>query len=158
MYRQTEKNFLSSNTSSTCPDNMVNFDPLTAEIGSGVWGTPTNFNWFLILASLLHRRHSLEANQTLHTFGRLLGWYTIYIIFFGAWNGTLPSAKFTLRPKSCVLLYWQRYHTALKQWASAKIEACYTRNGITKLSQRAPSTLCPQKIAPDHVLQKLSSS
>jgi len=33
MYRQSEKNLLSSNTSSTCPDNMVNFDPLTAEIG-----------------------------------------------------------------------------------------------------------------------------
>jgi len=34
MYRQSEKNFLSSNTSSTRPDNMVNFGPLTAEIGS----------------------------------------------------------------------------------------------------------------------------
>jgi len=45
---------LSSNTSSTCPDNMVNFGPLTAEIGSGVWGTPANFNWFRVLAALLH--------------------------------------------------------------------------------------------------------
>ena len=27
---------LSSNTSSTCPDNMTNFGPLTAEFGSGV--------------------------------------------------------------------------------------------------------------------------
>ena len=25
---------------------MVNFGPLTAELGSGVWGTPTNFNGF----------------------------------------------------------------------------------------------------------------
>jgi len=33
----------------------------------------------------------------------------------------LPGAKFTLRPKSCVLLYWQRYCTALEQLASAKI-------------------------------------
>ena len=40
------KNLLSSNTSATCPDNMVNFGPLTAEIGSGVWGTPTNFILF----------------------------------------------------------------------------------------------------------------
>ena len=31
---------LKINTSSTCPHNMVNFGPLTAEIGSGVWGTP----------------------------------------------------------------------------------------------------------------------
>jgi len=44
---------LSSNISSTCPDNMVNFDPLTAEIGSGVWGTPANFNGFRVLSALL---------------------------------------------------------------------------------------------------------
>jgi len=40
--------------SSTCPDNMVNFGPLMADIGSGVWGTPTNFNGFCVLAALLH--------------------------------------------------------------------------------------------------------
>ena len=28
--------------------------PLTAEISSGVWGTPTNFNVFCVLAALLH--------------------------------------------------------------------------------------------------------
>jgi len=33
---------------------MVNFGPLTAEIGSGVWGTPANFNGFRVLAALLH--------------------------------------------------------------------------------------------------------
>ena len=49
-----KKNLLSSNTSSTCPVNMVNFGPLTAEIGSGVWGNPTNFNGFCALAALLH--------------------------------------------------------------------------------------------------------
>ena len=49
-----KKNLLSSDTSSACPDNMVNFGPLTAEIGSGVWGTPTNFNGFCVLAALLH--------------------------------------------------------------------------------------------------------
>jgi len=26
--------------SSTCPHDMVNFSPLTAEIGSTIWGTP----------------------------------------------------------------------------------------------------------------------
>ena len=44
---------------------MVNFSPLTAEIGLLVWGTPANFNRFRVLASLLHRRRSPEANQTL---------------------------------------------------------------------------------------------
>jgi len=48
------KNLLSSNTFSTYPDNMVNFGVVTAEIGSGVWGTPTNFNEFCVLAALLH--------------------------------------------------------------------------------------------------------
>jgi len=54
MYRQSEKNLLNSNTSSTCPDNMVNFSPPVAEIGSLVWGTPANFDGFCVLAPLLH--------------------------------------------------------------------------------------------------------
>ena len=40
--------------SSTCPDNMVNFGLLTAEIRWRVWGTPANFNGFRVLAALLH--------------------------------------------------------------------------------------------------------
>jgi len=61
-----KKNFLSSNISSTCPHNMVNFSLLAAEIVSLVWGTPANFNGFRVLASLLQRRRSTEANQTFH--------------------------------------------------------------------------------------------
>jgi len=30
---------------------MLNFSPLTAEIGLPVWGTPVNFNGFHVLAS-----------------------------------------------------------------------------------------------------------
>ena len=48
-HRATIKNLLNSNTSCTCPDNMVNFGPLTAEISSGVWGTPANFKGFASL-------------------------------------------------------------------------------------------------------------
>jgi len=33
---------------------MVNIDPLAAEIGLPVWGTPANFNGFRVLAALLH--------------------------------------------------------------------------------------------------------
>jgi len=54
MYRQSGKNLLSSNMSSTYPHNMVNFGPLVAEIDPVVWGTPANFNGFRVLASLLH--------------------------------------------------------------------------------------------------------
>jgi len=38
--------------------------PLTAEIGSGVWGTPANFNGFRVSASLFSRfdqQHSTEG-------------------------------------------------------------------------------------------------
>ena len=54
MYRQPEKNLLNTNTSSTRPDNMVNFGLLMAEICWRVWGTHTNFNGFRVLAALLH--------------------------------------------------------------------------------------------------------
>jgi len=59
-----KKNLLSSNISSTCSYNMVNFVPLAAEFVSLVWGTPANFNGFCVLASLLQQRRSTEANQT----------------------------------------------------------------------------------------------
>jgi len=36
-------------------------------------------------------------------------------------NRILPRAKFTLRPPCLMLSYWQRYCTALKQWARAKL-------------------------------------
>ena len=64
-YRQSEKNLLSSNISSTCPHNMVNFGPLAAEIDPVVWGTPANFNGFRVLATLLHGTPVLGVSQTL---------------------------------------------------------------------------------------------
>jgi len=87
--------------SSTSPHSMVNVGPLTSEIGSGVWGTPANFNRFCILASLLHQRRSMEANQTLHDVWPSPGLlHYVYIWGVGALaaNGILPSAKFTLCP------------------------------------------------------------
>ena len=46
MYRQSEKNLLSTNISSRCPRSMVNFGPLAAEISPVVWGTPANWAGF----------------------------------------------------------------------------------------------------------------
>ena len=58
------KKLLSSNSSSTCLHNMVNFGPLAAEIVSLVWGTPGNFNVFRVLAALLHGTgHSSNGRQ-----------------------------------------------------------------------------------------------
>jgi len=59
-----KKYLLSSNTSSTCPHNMVNFCPLAAEIVSLVWGTPSNFNRFRVLAALLHGTLVVGVSQT----------------------------------------------------------------------------------------------
>jgi len=96
-----KKNLLNSNISPTCPHNMVNFGPPTAEIVSLVWGTPANFNGFRVSASLLQRRRSLETNQTLHDVWPSPGLEhnTIYTSSgLLPHNGILPGAKFTLRP------------------------------------------------------------
>ena len=78
---------------------MVNFGLLTAEIGSGVWGTPANFNGFRVLTALLQQRRSPEANQTLHDVWPSPGLLQ-YIHF---WELLPPNkisrhANFTLRP------------------------------------------------------------
>jgi len=65
MYRQSEKHLLNNNTSSTCPDNMVNFGLLTADICWWVWGTPANFNGFRVLAALPHGTLVVGVSQTL---------------------------------------------------------------------------------------------
>jgi len=64
-YRQSEKNLLSSNMSSRCPQRLVNIGPLTAEIGWRVWDTPANFSGFRVLAALLHSTVVLGISQTL---------------------------------------------------------------------------------------------
>ena len=64
-YGQSKKNLLNSNISPTCPYNMVNFGPLVAEIGSGVWGVLANFNGLRVLAALLHVTLVVGVSQTL---------------------------------------------------------------------------------------------
>jgi len=59
------KKLLSSNISFRCPNNMVNFGPLAADIVSLVWGTPGNFNGFRILAALLHGPLVVGISQSL---------------------------------------------------------------------------------------------
>jgi len=60
-----KKNLLNTDTSSTWPHNKVNFGLLTAEICWRVWGTPSNFNGFRILAALLHGTLVVGVSQTL---------------------------------------------------------------------------------------------
>jgi len=88
MYRQSKK-LLKSNISSICPQNMVNFGPLMAEIIWWVWGTPVNFNGFRDFASLLHR--SLNGGQP--NFARCLAvsWPVTLCIYF---RRLLPLTEF----------------------------------------------------------------
>jgi len=58
-----DKNMLNSNISPTCSPNMVNFDPLAAEICWRVWGTPANFNGFRVLQGSVTTRHSSSGRQ-----------------------------------------------------------------------------------------------
>ena len=84
-----EKKLLSSNTSSICSDNLLNFGLLTAEICWRVWGTPTNFNGFCVLAALLHGDQQWASaklcgvehrGRHLCSAGRPSGWALAYIL------------------------------------------------------------------------------
>ena len=92
---------------------------LTAEIGSGVWGHLSKFHGFRVLPSLLQRRRSPEANQTLHDVWPSPGLLQ-YIFGSCPWRN-FPRCKIHFTFKSRVLLYWQRYCTALHQRAWAKL-------------------------------------
>jgi len=138
-----KKNLLNSNNSSTCLPNMVNFGLLTVELCWRLWGTPANFNRFRVLLSLLQRRRSPEANQTVHdvwTYPGLVR-YMYYIYIFG---GACPLTELcpvqhslyvqVLRsPILAALLLGTRAAVV-----SQTLRRHGTRNGITELSQRAP--------------------
>jgi len=81
------KNMLSSNISSICPYNMVNFGALAAEIVSLVLGTSANFNGFRVLAALLHgtllvgvsQIAALNRERYLYSAGRPSRWALAHI-------------------------------------------------------------------------------
>jgi len=116
------KNLLNSNISSTCPHNIVNFGPLTAEICWWLWGNPANFNEFRVLASLLQRRHWTEVNPTLHDVWRSSGLVQCIYIF----RGSCHLTEFCQVPNSlCIQVLHSAILAALlpsiQQWASAKL-------------------------------------
>jgi len=87
---------LSINTFFTCPDNMVNFGLLTAEIYWRVWGTPADFNGVYRLGSVTARHSSsgrqpncaaLNRGRRLCSAGRPSRWALAHIsstLFFGS--------------------------------------------------------------------------
>jgi len=114
------------------------FGPLTAEIGWRVWGTPANFNGFRVLASLLHRRRSTEVTKLCTMFGRLIGWYIIYLRGSMPPNGILPGAKFTMRPSLPFSYIGSAILHGTRAAGVCQTLRRGTRNGITELSQTAP--------------------
>jgi len=100
-YRQSEKNLLNSNVSSTCStiwrtsahQQLRSVRELAAlpQISTVVE------SWLRYCSDVAHRR----PIKLCMMFGRLLGWYTIHVYtFLEAFSpdGSLPGAKFTLRP------------------------------------------------------------
>jgi len=116
------KNLLNSNISSTCPDNTVNFGPLTAEINWRVWGTPANFNGFVYWLRYCTDVAKRRSTKLCTMFGGLLDWYKLYTFSRDlAPNGIFVRCKIHFASKSFVLLYWQRYCTALEHYTSGKL-------------------------------------
>jgi len=61
----SRKNLLNIDTSSTCPDNMVNFGLLTVR-SVGEFGAPLQISkGFRVLAALLHGTLEVGVSQTL---------------------------------------------------------------------------------------------
>jgi len=97
---------------------MANVGALTAELGSRVWGTRTNFNGLRVLASLLQRRcSSPEANQTLRDVWLCpagAGTLCIHFPALALWLN-FATCEIHFASNSCLLLYWQRYYATLQQ-------------------------------------------
>jgi len=109
------KKLLNSNISSTCPHNMANVGPLTAEISLLVCGTPANFNRFRVLASLLQRRRSMEANQTLHDV-----WPSPGLVHYTDFWGLCPITEFChVQNSLCIQVLRSRILAALQHGTSA---------------------------------------
>ena len=109
MYRQSEKNLLSINTSSTCQHNLVNF-PLAAENVSLVWGTLAYFNGFRVLAALLHDTLMASAILRRSTVGATYIRQGDHQV--GHWPTFLVSSCFFL------LFYFPRLISSIGDWMS----------------------------------------
>ena len=119
---------------------MLNCGPLRAEIYWRVWGTSANFSGFRVLPSLLQRRRSPEANQTLHDV-----WQSHALVhYIYICGGSCPLTEFCPVQNS---LYVQVLRSPilaalLHGTPAAGVSQTLrrgTRNGITEFSQTSPS-------------------
>jgi len=100
--RQSEKNSLNVNISSTCSHNMANFSPLPAEIGWRVWAPQQISTGLACWLRYASTRRSTEVNQTLHDVWLSPG-LVHYVYIFG---GSCPLTEF------CPLSHWLCGHAA----------------------------------------------
>jgi len=127
--------------SSTCSHNMANFGPLTAEICSGVCGTPANFEQRVSRLASVTAATSLNGPQP--NYARYLAAScagTLYLHF----RGLLPLREFcqvqsslyvqVLRSPILAALVHGTRVVGISQTLRRR-----TRNGITELSHGAPS-------------------
>jgi len=147
---------LNSTISSRCPYNMVNCGPLPAEICWRVWGTPSNFNGFRVLASLIvTTATSLNGGHPNIPRCLALSWTgTLYVHFRRLLppDGILPGAKFTLRPSFafsyiCNATAWHSSSGRQPNFAALKI-------GCHLYSTGRPSRWASAHIVVDNVRDK----
>ena len=129
------KNLLSSNTSSACSHNMVNFGPLTAEIGLGVWGTPANFNGFRVLAAILHGTLVVGVSQT----AALNRGRHLYL-------AGRPSRRPLAHISSCCTYFHDTWHTSVGQMIKSHVSNMFhmhenAKSLILKFSKVYSNTL-----------------
>jgi len=118
------KNLLSSNICSTCPHNMVNFGLLAAEICWRVWGTPSYFNGYRVLAVLLHGSQVVSVSQTMRRWTEGATYVRQDDHHVGHWPTFLVSRHFMCDEKfyvvfcflptrtGCWRCHWQLHFTA----------------------------------------------
>jgi len=146
---------LNSNISSVCPNNMANFGPLAAEINSGVWGTPGNFNGVSHLAFVTAATSFIGGQPN---FARYFAasWLLHYIHFRGLLppDGISPRAKFTLRPSlafSYIGSVTARHSSSgVSQTASCMVQGMELRN--FRRRRHVYSALWQTRWAPAHIL------
>jgi len=127
--------------------------PLTAEIGSGVWGTPAHLNGFRVLHSLLLQRRSTDANQTLHDV-----WPSPALVHYIYFRGSFPLTELCpVQNSLCVQVLRSLLAELLHGTPAAGLSQTVwrgARNEITELSQSASPLFgrAASRWASDHIL------
>ena len=155
MYRQSEKLVKQQYLLHTSPQ-CDELRPISGWDRFGSLEHTSKFQRVSRLAFVTAATSFTEANQTLHDVWPSPG-LLHYIYIFGGllppWR-TFATCKIYLAFKFCVLLYWQRYCTALQQQASAKL--CGVVRGMELRNFRRGRHLCaagrPSRGTPSHIL------